>query len=712
MLQAIIKKGIIYSEEVPAPVVSDGSVLIKVVKSCISVGTEVSSMVASGQSLIKRALDQPEKILKVFNMVRSDGIARALENVKGELEKGKVVGYSLSGVVVGTGKGVQDFKIGDRVAAAGGGRANHAEYVDVPTNLVAKMPPDLEFQSAASLAIGAIAMHGVRRSGLQFGEYAVVLGSGIIGLLTLQILKYAWIRTAVIDIDDSRLQLARQFGAELTENPQSDDIVSDIQRWANGKGADAVLFTASTTSNVPLSQSFQMCKKKGKVILVGVSGMEIERSDIYAKELDLLVSTSYGPGRYDKYFEEKNYEYPYAYIRWTEKRNMEEYLRLVNDDHVKVKPLISNVFLIENVTEAYKSLKDPKNKSLMIVLDYGEVESSGIDQYNTHSRAIDLKHTPLKNDSINIALVGAGSFASNIHLPNLQKLKGKYTLHAICDRDSYNSKITGERYGASYVTSNIEEVLKDDKVDVIMICTRHDTHADLVLKGLKARKNVFVEKPLATTQTACDDIRSFYNQSNTKKPLLMVGFNRRFSPLAREIKKASDKRINPLFIHYRMNAGFVPLDHWIHESGGRIIGEACHIIDLMTFFTGSRIHSVNFDGLTPANEAISPVDNKSIILKYEDGSVATVEYFAVGNKSYPKEFMELHFDQKTITMDDYKSLKGYGVQITDLSSKSSQKGHFEELEAFYDSLRNDDKQWPIELWDMLQTTEITIELSK
>jgi len=712
MLQAIIKKGIVFSEEVPAPVVSDGSVLIKVVKSCISAGTELSSVVASGQPLIKRALEQPEKVVKVLNMLRSDGITKTLRNVKGEIEKGKAIGYSLSGIVVGTGKDIHNFKIGDRVAAAGGGHANHAEFVDVPTNLVVKLPDDLGFQNAASVAIGAIAMHGVRRSHLNFGEYGVVFGSGIIGLLTLQILKYAGIRTAVIDIDDSRLRLAGELGAEMTINPNSDDAIANIKSWSNGEGADAVLFTAATTSHIPLSQSFQMCKKKGKVILVGVSGMEIQRSDIYPKELDLLVSTSYGPGRYDKNFEEKNYEYPYAYIRWTEKRNMEEYLRLIKNGHVNVDPLITNTFPIEKVNEAFKSLKDPDNKPLMVNLDYGEIDAPHLNEYNNFTRSVIIDHKPVTGDKINVALVGAGSFASNTHLPNLQELSNQYSIHAICDRDSYNGKYTGERYNTGYVTSNYDEILEDDAVDLIMICTRHDTHAELSLKGLQAGKNVFVEKPLATTQKDCDEIRSFYTKSNGKKPLLMVGFNRRFSPYAKQIKEVSNQRINPLFIHYRMNAGYVPLDHWIHENGGRIIGEACHIIDLMTFFTGSRIHSVSFDNLEPTTKAISPSDNKSIILKYEDGSVATIEYFAVGNKNLSKEFLELHFDQKTIIMDDYKSLRGFGAQVQEISSKNSKKGHLEELIALSESLKDENKSWPIELWDILQTTEIAIELSK
>ena len=602
MLQAIVKKGMVLGEEVPAPVVSDGNLLIKVVNSCISAGTEISSVKTSGEPLIKRAMNQPEKIVKVFNMVKSDGISDALKNVKGELEKGKPTGYSLSGVVIALGKDVTGFKPGDRIAAAGGGVANHAEYVDVPQNLVVKMPDEVDFIDGSSVAIGAIAMHGVRRSNLQFGEFAVVFGAGIIGLLTQQMLKYAGIRVAIVDIDENRLQIAKDLGAELILNSKVDDPVKNVINWSGGQGADAVIFTASTTSSSPLSQSFQMCKRKGKVILVGASGMEIDRKDIYSRELDLIVSTSYGPGRYDRNYEEKNIDYPYAYVRWTEKRNMAEYLRLLERQAVRLQPLITDTYSVKEVTEAFKALNSSEKKSIMVILDYGKPESKNYQDYTDHDRKIHLKIKPSEKSLINVALVGAGSFANNFHLPNLVKLSGYFYVHAICDQDGYKGKYAAEQYKAKYASSNYADILEDKQIDLIMICTRHDSHADLVLKGLESGKHVFVEKPLATNQTDLDKIKAFYSKSDDAKPVLMVGFNRRFSPYIREIKKTTDKRINPLFIHYRMNAGFVPLDHWIHENGGRIIGEACHIIDVMTFLTGSRIHSISYEGLTPVNE--------------------------------------------------------------------------------------------------------------
>lgn len=707
MIQVLVKKGKVFGEEIPAPVVSEGSVLIKVVNSCISAGTEMSGIDASGKSLIKRAIEQPEKLMKIVNMVRSDGLARVYKGLKGELEKGNPTGYSLSGLVIGIGKGVSGFEIGDKVAAAGGGVASHAEFVDVPVNLVVKIPYGLNYLNASSVALGSIAMQGVRRADLKLGEYCVVIGTGILGLLTIQMLKSSGIRVAAIDLNESRLNIAAELGAEIIIEPVKDDPVKNVIQWSNGQGVDAVIFTAATKSSEPLSQSFQMCRKKGKLILVGVSGMEIERKDIYKKELDFLISSSYGPGRYDKNYEEKGVDYPYHYIRWTENRNMSEYLRLLNKGIIKLDEIISAVYPLENVVEAFESLKNPDKKPLMVILDYGEPNLEKSDEYKNNERKVTVNNNPLKKDIINVALIGAGNFAKSMHIPNIQKLKKMYRLYAIMDKAGYIAKNLAEQYSTQYVTTDYKEILQDKNIDLVLICTRHNSHAELVLKALKAGKNVFVEKPLATNQEELDAIKKFYTDGVGSKPILMVGFNRRFSKYAKEIKKHTDKKMNPLFIHYRMNAGFIPLDHWVHKSGGRIIGEACHIIDLMTFFIGTKIKSISYESLTPRNSAFSDSDNKSIILKYENGSVATIEYFAVGNKNFPKEYMEVHYDGKTIVMNDYKSLKGYGVKINEITSSTAQKGHLEELNVLSELIKGNASGLPIEFRDLVQTTNAT-----
>jgi predicted dehydrogenase/threonine dehydrogenase-like Zn-dependent dehydrogenase len=709
MLQGIIKKGKVFGEEVPAPMVSKGSVLIKVVHSCISAGTEIIGVKTSRKSLITRALEQPDNLKKVIDMARSNGIARAYEKVKGKIAGGQPTGYSVSGVVIGVGEGAVNFKIGDRVAAAGAGIANHAEYVNVPYNLVVKMPDELGFREASTITLGSIAMQATRRAGLSIGEFAVVIGTGILGLLSIQILRVSGIRIAGIDIDGQRLQIAAEVGAEVTINPSIEDPVKKIINWSNGFGADAVIFAAATKSSEPLSQAFQMCRKKGRLVLLGVSGMNIKREDIYAKELDFLISTSYGPGRYDTNYEGKGLDYPYPYVRWTENRNMVEYLRLVNEGSINLDRLISKNYPIENVTQAFESLDSSESNSLMVILDYGEPEYKKLLESKHHDRKVFLNNNPIKKDNINIALIGSGNFAVGIHLPNIRKLSDKYNLYAVLNKTGHKGKVVAEQYHANYVTTNYDDILSDKNVDLVFITTRHDSHSDLTLKALKAGKNVFVEKPLSINEDQLNSIITFFENSNNT-PVLMVGFNRRFSRYANEIKKHTSKRINPLFIHYRINAGYIPLDHWAHENGGRIIGEACHIIDLITFLTGCEIRSISYEELSLKTEHFSSTDNKSFILKYKDGSVASIEYFSVGNKKFPKEYMEVHFDEKTIVLDDYKSIKGYGIKINEIKTKSGHKGQLEELERLYLTLIGKAPKWPIEFWDMIQTTKASLIL--
>jgi predicted dehydrogenase/threonine dehydrogenase-like Zn-dependent dehydrogenase len=709
MIQAIVKKGMVLGAQVPAPVISDGGVLIKVVNSCISAGTEISGVQNSGKPIFKRILEQPEKLKKVIDMTLSDGIQKTLAQVKGLLDLGTPTGYSVSGIVLGVGKNVKNLKSGDRVAAAGGGYANHAEYVDVPESLVVKLPDGVDFVSASSVTLGAIAMHGVRRADLRFGEFAVVIGSGILGLLAIQMLKVAGVRVACTDLDNKRLEIAKELGAEVVFNPLESDVVGEITNWTDGYGADAVLFTAATNSSEPLADAFKICRRKGKVVLVGVSGMNIKRADIYPKEIDFLISTSYGPGRYDKNYEEKGIDYPYAYVRWSENRNLKEYIRLLKDNLIQVDKIVNKIYPLTEITQAFNSLNNNEEKPLMVILDYGLPDTAKLETYLNHDRKIIITDQKPAKNKINIALVGLGSFATNVHLPNLNELKDKFNIAAIVNKSGNKASHYAKHNMAIYATTNFDDVLTDEDIDLVFISTRHDSHANLVLQALKAGKHVFVEKPLATTIDELKEIEDFY-QNATKKPLLMVGFNRRFSKYSKEIKTHIKNRINPMMIRYRMNAGYIPLDHWVHENGGRIVGEACHIIDLMNFFTESEIESISYESLEPQTNHYSASDNKSIVLKYRDGSVATIEYFSTGSKSLPKEYMEIHYDQKSIIMEDYKSLKGYNVNLKEINSTTSQKGHLEELHELYNALTNTDAGWPIAFWDMIQTTKVSLAL--
>ncbi|NQX99162.1 MAG: Gfo/Idh/MocA family oxidoreductase, partial [Flavobacteriales bacterium] len=418
-----------------------------------------------------------------------------------------------------------------------------------------------------------------------------------------------------------------------------------------------------------------------------------------------LISTSYGPGRYDSNYEEKGLDYPFAFVRWTENRNMTEYLRLVNSGSINVEKLIDGIYPVEKITEAFESLQKEGEKPIIVLLDYSNTNEKSVSETK-----VILKTKTVSSNTINVGLIGAGSFAIGMHLPNMKAMGGKYNLKGVMSRTGFKSKSVADQFDAEYTTTNVEDILKDESVDLVIIATRHDSHAELVMKSLKAGKHTFVEKPLAVNQEVLNEIKAFYNSDVENKPVLMTGFNRRFSQFSQEIKKHTDKRINPLFIQYRMNAGHIPLEHWVHESGGRIVGEGCHLVDLMTFFTGSKISSISVEKISPNNDKISAADNVSIVLKYEDGSVCNIQYFAVGSKQMSKEYMEIHYDEKTIVMDDYKTLKGYGVKLKEISKGRSDKGQKEELEALYETLKGNKAEWPIELWDMIQTTEITFAI--
>ncbi len=699
MLQAIIKKGKVLAEEVPSPILSEGEVLIAVSYSCISAGTELKSVGNSGENLLVRAMKQPENLKKVIDLAKAQGIAKAFSKVQQKVKYGTPTGYSNSGMVIAIGEGVTNFQIGDKVAAAGAGIANHAEYVVVPQNLVMKAPEGLDLKLASTVTLGGIALQGVRRADLRMGEYGVVIGAGILGLLTIQFLKNSGVRTVVSDINDDRLAIAKKLGADVVINPSKTDLVKTVTDFTGGYGADAIIFTAATASSEPLSDAFKACKKKGRVILVGVSGMEIKRADIYQKELDFKISTSYGPGRYDRQYEDLGNDYPYAYVRWTENRNMTEYLHMLDEGKVKLDLLIDKVYPIEKAEEAYASLQSPE-KPIIVLLSYDHTTE------DKPQAKVMVNSEYNKKGPLNVALVGAGSFATAMHLPNMEKMKDKYALYAVVNRTGHKGKSVATHFNAKYATSDLDDVLKDEEVDLVFITTQHKDHASLVLRSLQAGKHVFVEKPLATNQEDLNRIIDFYKDGLiTNKPILMTGFNRRFSKYAREINEHTKDRVNPLYVSYRINAGFKPSTDAIHEHGGRVVGEVCHFIDLISYLAGSSIVSVNVEKLSPSNDQFRKDDNVSIVLKYKDGSVGNLQYFAVGNKSYQKENLEVHFDGKTIVMDDFKKLTGYGVNLKEMAGKIPEKGQYEELLHMHEAIANG--KWAIDFEDMIQTTQAT-----
>jgi predicted dehydrogenase/threonine dehydrogenase-like Zn-dependent dehydrogenase len=702
MKQAFINKGTVSAHQVPEPTVHIGFVKIAVAYSTISSGTEMSAVKGTGKSIIKRAFDDPAKVLQVLDILKSQGLKSARSKVAGATEKLNAMGYSVAGRVVEVGEGVNDFAIGDLVAAGGSGFALHAGYVVVPKNLVVKVPLGLDMQAASTGTVGSIALHGVRRADLRLGENAVVLGAGLLGLLALQMLKASGIRVACIDINPHRLLLAKDLAADLIVNPTDEDPVNAIQNWTNSYGADAVLFMAATDKDEPLSQAFRMCRRKGKVVLVGVSGMNINRNDIYRDEIDFMISSSYGPGRYDDNYELKGHDYPYAYVRWTENRNIAAYLELVKEGKINLEKLSPKVYKVDEAEEAYKQVETNPEGHILTMLAFEE----SIDQEEKQPIIVNPPKA-VGNEKIRIGLIGAGGFATGTLLPIINKHNDKFYLKAVHDSSGDKALNAARLFKGEKVVNSPDEVINDPDVDLVMICTRHNSHAKLVLDGLQNNKHVFVEKPLATTLEELKDIEGFYRSHDGKdKPVLMVGFNRRFSQYASEIKAALSKRTSPALLRYRMNAGFVPYDAWIHDDGGRIVGEACHIIDLMLFLTGSEVTDYAVSSLNPNGGKFKATDNRSISLTFKDGSVAVIDYFSCGSKELSKEYLEVHFDNKTIIKDDYRLLKSYGVKVKELKSALPAKGHEEEWIALHKSLKAG--TWPIPLKNLFHTTRISI----
>ncbi len=706
MIQAFVKKGIVVPVEVPAPAIKFGQIKIRVLYSTVSAGTEITSLKGSGKSLLKRALEDPSKILRVVDILKNQGIKNATSKVSIAADGLNSIGYSVAGIIEEIGEGVDGFSIGDLVSAGGSGFAVHAEYVVVPKNLVVKVPDGLDITWASTGTVGSIALHGVRRADLRIGEFAVVVGTGLLGLIATQILKASGVRVACVDINDGRLNLASELGADLIINSLNENPVQAIKNWTSGNGADAVLFFASTDKNEPLSQSFQMCRRKGKVVMVGVSGMLIDRNDIYRNEIDFIISSSYGPGRYDDTYELKGIDYPYAYVRWTENRNIYEYLLLVKEGKINLEKLIPCIYSIDEVEDAYKLLQLNPEKHILTILKYNA------EKHYAKSIPIQInKSWKVENEKIRIGLIGAGSFAVGTLLPIIYENTEKFQLKTIVNTSGDKAVNVARQFNAAIASSNQDDIFNDPEINLVMICTRHGNHADLVLKSLKANKHVFVEKPLATTENQLIEIADFYLNGNFEhKPIVMVGFNRRFSPHAQLIKSELVKRNSPIILNYRMNAGYVPEDSWVHEDGGRIVGEACHIIDLMQYLTDSEIEEVSVNSIKPGNGKFLNSDNRSITLNFKDGSIGVLNYFSMGNSSLPKETLEVHFDNKSMILNDYKSIESYGLKIKSQVFDNPKKGHREEWMMLYDCLKKGN--WPIPLQSLLHTTEISLLSSK
>ena len=705
MKQLLLKKGAVEVENVPAPIVDPGTILVQVEFSCISTGTEISGLQSSGEALWRRALKHPDEVKKVFNMAAEQGVRRIHRMVKNKLTSGTAIGYSIAGRVIDVGEGVFDVEVGNLVACSGAQCAHHAEVVRVPRNLTTKLPESIDIKFASTVTLGTIALQGVRRLEPTLGETIVVLGLGILGQIGLQLLKANGCQVIGIDLDEQRIELARKLGIDFAFHPNDADSVAHVKRLSDGYGADGVMVTAASSSDEIMSEAFRMCRKRGRVVLVGDVGLNLRRSDIFKNELDFRISTSYGPGRYDPTYEEGGIDYPFGDVRWTENRNMQEYIRLLDNGVVSMEGIVTNVVAIDDANEAYQSLKS-NAQDMMVLLEYPK-------------RALEKVTNPTVNVNrqwvggiVGLGVIGAGSFAKGMHLPNIERMGDIFDLRAIMSRTGHNAKAVADQFGAGYSTTDLDEVLKDPNIHAVIITTRHNLHGSQVLSALQSGKHVFVEKPLALTEAELDQIELFY-QGAPRPPILLTGFNRRFSPHLRRLKKIVERRTNPMIINYRMNAGYIALDNWVHseEGGGRNLGEACHIYDLFTYLTNAQVIDVKASAISRETNSYVANDNFIATVSFSDGSVASLIYTALGAKDYPKERMDVFVDGKVIEMDDYKVLKVTGSHQSGINTRRMVKGQEEEIKLFGEAITNGG-EWPIPLWQQLQATRIALDVEK
>ena len=658
-----LKKGDTILEEVPVPRVKSGSILIQTTKTLVSLGTERMLVDFGKANFIQKARQQPDKVKMVLDKVKTDGLRPTLEAIFNKLGKPLPLGYCNVGRVVAVGKGVHEFSIGDRVASNG----SHAEYVCVPKNLAAKIPDNVSDEQATFTVIGSIGLQGIRLLNPTFGETVVVVGLGLIGLVTAELLLANGCNVIGFDFDNEKIRIAKGKGITAINPSEGTDQVKFVESYTNGIGVDGVIITASSKSNEIISQSAKMCRKRGRVVLIGVVGLDISRADFYEKEITFQVSCSYGPGRYDNEYEQNGKDYPIGFVRWTEKRNFVAILNAIEKGILDVLPLITDRFKLSEYQNIYNDMG--KSKSIAVILEYPITKKI--------KSTIEVNQKSFEGTKDVLGIIGSGNFTSSTLLPNLHKIKA--VIKYIASSGGLSSTIMAKKYKIARSTTNYKEILEDKEVDLVMVTTKHHMHANMTIEAIKSGKSVFVEKPLALNHKELDEIIKLYNSNEVN---ITVGFNRRFAPLAKKMKKALGNLTNPINIIATMNAGFVPKEAWLHDmeiGGGRIIGEACHYIDLCTYLTNSSVVSVfmNSMGINPQ----ANTDNASIFLKHENGSNSVINYFSNGSKSYSKERVEVFSQERTLIMDNWRSLKGYGFKGFYNSKSSQDKGHFNQFKA-------------------------------
>lgn len=652
-----LKNGGTILEEVPAPMVRSGCVLIKTTRTLVSLGTERMLVEFGKANLIGKVRQQPDKVKQTLDKLKTDGIMPTLELVFNKLGQPLPLGYCNVGKVIAVGKGATEFQIGDRVASNG----NHAEVVCVPKNLVAKIPDGVTDEQATFTVIGSIGLEGVRLLKPELGETIVVIGLGLIGLIVAQLLRANGCRVIGVELDQARLDLASNWGVIPVSLAKGDDQVKLVEEITNGIGADGVIITASAHDDSIIHNACLMSRKRGRIVLVGVIGLNLRRDDFYKKELTFQVSCSYGAGRYDEDYENKGHDYPLPYVRWTEKRNFETILMAISNGGLDVNNLISEIVELQDYMHIYGDMR--KRGNIASILKFPEEE--------TTDKVVKIADKSFEPGKGKIGIIGAGNFTSSTVVPNLKKAGAK--VKYVASASGLTAKVIAKKMGAEYATSDYREILNDPEVGVAIITTRHNLHAPMVLETLKAGKSVMVEKPLCLNEEELCLIEEAYKTA-PKGTTLTVGFNRRFAPLAVKLKELAGS--GPKNIVATMNAGFIPPEVWVHDleiGGGRIIGEACHFVDLCSYLAESRVVSVlmNAMGENPQENT----DNASILLRYENGTNAVINYFANGSKSYPKERIEVFAQEKVLVLDNWRKLSGYGVKGFSNKKRSLDKGH-------------------------------------
>ena len=663
----------------PLPAVKSNYLLIQTSVSLLSSGTERMLLNFGKAGLLGKVRQQPEKVKEVIQKIKTDGLITTLDAVKSKLEQPLALGYCNVGKVLAVGSGVSGFEVGDRVLSNGA----HAEVVHIGKNLCVKIPNEVSDEEAVFGVLGSIGLEGIRLAGPTLGETFVVIGLGLIGLLTAQLLKAQGCRVLGVEFDASRCQLANSFGIATANPSQGEDPVAIAGSFSRGCGVDGVLITASTESNEPVHQAATMCRQRGRIVLVGVTGLELSRADFYKKELSFQVSCSYGPGRYDAAYEEKGQDYPFGFVRWTEQRNMVAVLDMMAQGQLDVKPFITHRFNFSEAPKAYEKLEDRSALGILLCYPTETIE---------HARTIKLinqNNLPARN--VVLACLGAGNYASRMLIPAFKAAHAQ--LHTIVSSQGLTSSIVGRKNGFQYASTDDSSVLINAEINTIAVATRHDLHAAQTIQALNAGKNVFVEKPLAISHEQLAEIQTCYqnlSESGKALPKLMVGFNRRFAPHSQKIQSLLSTLHAPKNMVMTVNAGYIPKEHWTQDpevGGGRLLGEACHFVDLLRFFAGSKIVDMQCSHLSGPANTMAVDENVTIDLNFEDGSQGTVHYFANGHKGFPKERLEIFSSGKIIQLDNFIKMKAYGFKgFTKMNFWRQDKGQKNCVQAFVNSV--------------------------